>query len=388
MRPNDPQKPARNSKQSWTELSPRVALYGELDMNLIDGSSVWLQSVAQTLTYIAGVELTLLLRAPEERDVLTTPLRIRSSIEVVDPGALGRQARLKPAEAVDCLESLDAERGFDVVLLRGRKVSEEACRRGAFRGRLWVYYLPPHQYRPGEEVEHLRLLASRAERILCQTEPIRALAEAAAPEHTAKVMLLPPMIPPAPKRRPPSRRDGPLRLLYAGKFAPEYYFLEMVQTFRRLRRRYPEAEFHLIGDKVHDPRDDPGFKPKAQAALEATEGLIWHGGVSRERVGQLLREADVALSIRHPMMDRELATKVLEYGAAGCPVILNRTPLYEELLGSDYPMFATDPGEALATLQRLAKDPALAQEAAERCQRAADSFTFDRVAAKLEPYLA
>ena len=68
-------------------------------------------------------------------------------------------------------------------------------------------------------------------------------------------------------------------------------------------------------------------------------------------------EADVALSVRHPMMDKELATKVLEYGAAGCAVILNRTALYEELLGADYPLFATDPGEILAALKQIARNP-------------------------------
>ena len=90
--------------------------------------------------------------------------------------------------------------------------------------------------------------------------------------------------------------------------------------------------------------------------------------MSRERVAELLREADVALSIRHPMMDKELATKLLEYGAAGCAVVLNRTPIYDELLGPDYPLFATDPGEALTALLASRRAiPTLRAEAAERC---------------------
>ena len=52
----------------------RIALYGEIDMNLIDGSSVWLQSLAQVLTLIPETEVTSLLRRPEKRDVLTAPL--------------------------------------------------------------------------------------------------------------------------------------------------------------------------------------------------------------------------------------------------------------------------------------------------------------------------
>jgi glycosyltransferase involved in cell wall biosynthesis len=363
-----------------------VALYGEVNMNLIDGSSVWVQSVAQMLTTLSWVRVTLLLRTAEQRDVLTAPLREHPRIELVEAESLGHRGPLGPAQALECLQSLDADQGFDLVLLRGRGVSEQVCGADSFAGRLWVYYLPPHDYEPGGEIEHLRLIAPSCERVLCQTETIRAMAAAAAAEHREQLMLLPPMIPPttAPRER---AGVGSLKLLYAGKFAPEYYFLEMVETFRRLRRSHPEAELHVVGDKVHNPPDDPAFKPAAEAALNETENLVWHGGVSRERAFELMREAHVALSVRHPMMDKELATKVLEYGAAGCAVILNRTPVYDQLLGPDYPLFATDPGEVLEALARLAEDPSFRTLAADRCLRVSRDYSFDRVAARLESEL-
>jgi glycosyltransferase involved in cell wall biosynthesis len=368
----------------------RIALYGEVNMNLLDGSSVWVQSMAQMLTSLPEAEVTLLLRCAEERQVLTAPLDSHPRIELIDPGA-GPQPRrrLSPAEAVDALEALDAERHFDIVFLRGAAVSAEACGRSAFAGRLWVYHLS--ESRPGAEAEELRRVAACADRILCQTEAILALAEAAAPEHAGKLTLLPPMIP-APATSDPVARaggDGPLQLIYAGKFAPEYEFIEMLETFKRLRRSHPEAELHLVGDKIHNPPSDPTFKPRAEAALAETENVVWHGGVTREQVAELLREADVALSVRHPMMSRskELSTKVLEYGAAGCAVVLNRTPLYDELLGADYPLYASGPDEALAALKLVWEDPAVREMAAERCRRAAEAFTFERVAASLEPYL-
>ena len=84
------------------------------------------------------------------------------------------------------------------------------------------------------------------------------------------------------------------------------------------------------------------------------------------------------------MMDKELATKVLEYGAAGCAVVLNRTALYEDLLGPDYPLFATDPGEILAALMQIARNADLREEAADRCAQAASQYTFHRVAEQLE----
>ena len=364
----------------------RIALYGEIDMNLIDGSAVWLQSVAQMLAHIPDTEVTVLLRRPEQRDVLTAPLHNLERIDLVEPTRFEGSTRLTAPEAVDALERLDREHRFDLVLLRGRDVSEQACDRAAFAGRLWAYHVPTHDRAPGADVDHLRRLAAGAERIACQTEAIRTLVEAAIPDHPDKLILLPPMIP-RPAGSSPQERNGNLRLVYSGKIAPEYYFLEMTRMLTRLRRSHPGAELHVVGDKIHNPPDDPGFKPAAEAALRETENLVWHGGVSRDRAQALLADADVALSIRDPIMDNELATKVLEYGAARCAVLLNRTRLYEQHLGEDYPLFATDPGEAVRALSALADDSALCVAAAERCEQAALSFTFDAVAARLEPAL-
>jgi glycosyltransferase involved in cell wall biosynthesis len=365
----------------------RIALYAEVNMNLIDGSSVWVQSVSQTLTQIDGVEVTLLLRAAEQRDVLTAPLRSNPHVELVYPDRPGNSKPMDVVTALEALERLDEERRFDHVFLRGAGICAEAARRRAFPGRLWCYYLTPHDFEPGQEIDQLRLIAPASERVLCQTEPIRELAWVAVPDNADKLSLLPPMIPMVAARERPRSSDGGLKLVYAGKFAPEYYFLEIIDTFKRLRRSQPDAELHLVGDKIHNPADDPRFRPAAEEALAGTENLIWHGGVSRKEVDELLREADVALSVRHPMMDKELATKVLEYGAAGCAVVLNRTALYEELLGPDYPLFASDPGQILAALKQITKNSDLRDEAADRCAEAARQYTFQRVAEQLEEAL-
>ena len=70
--------------------------------------------------------------------------------------------------------------------------------------------------------------------------------------------------------------------------------------------------------------------------------MIWHGGQPRAEAMRLAAAGDVGLSWRHPELDAslELSTKVLEFGQLGLPVILNRTPMHEALLGADYPLFA------------------------------------------------
>src|SRR5919198_6672081 len=140
----------------------KIALYGEVNMNLLDGSSVWVQSMAKMLTSLPEVEVTLLLRCAEERQVLTGPLHAHPRIELVDPGqGPSPRRRLSASEAVDALEALDAERHFDIVFLRGADVTEEACGRSDFRGRLWIYHLS--ESRPGAEADQLRRVAGCAD---------------------------------------------------------------------------------------------------------------------------------------------------------------------------------------------------------------------------------
>lgn len=366
--------------------SRRVAVYGEIDPNLIDGSSVWLQSVCQVLASIEGVEVTLLLRRPleSERRFLLVGLEANPRIDLVDAG---EPRLLGPTEALDLMEELDRGRGpFDLVLLRGQAVLAEAAERAAFEGRLWSYAMTGR----GMPDATLRALGSRSARLLCQTEAVAEELRRIVPEANGSVLVLPPMIPdegPLPQRE--EREEGSLRLVYSGKLAPEYCWLETVEAFRALRAGQPEAELHVLGDKVHRPPDRPGFHEQAMRALRETDGLRWHGAVPRAAVHDLLAGCDLALSIRDPGVEaaRELSTKVLEYGAAGLPVVLNRAPAYERLLGEDYPLFVDRPGDAGDLLAGPVLDPRLRAEAAAACQEASREFTFSRVAARLAEHL-
>jgi hypothetical protein len=365
--------------------SRSIAVYGEIDPNLVDGSSVWLQSICQVLASIDGVGVTLLLRRPlePERRFLFDALAASDGVELVEPE---QPSLLGPGQALALLEELDRERGpFDVVLLRGQALLAEAARRGSFEGRLWPYAMTGR----GMGGETLRALASLSDRLLCQTEAVAGELREIVPDLDGSILVLPPMIPDPEFLPERDRGEGPLRLVYSGKLSPEYCWLETVEAFRRLRQAQPGAELVVLGDKVHRPPERPDFHAQATRALRETEGLRWQGAVPRSIVNGLLSECDLALSIRDPGVEaaREISTKVLEYGAAGLPVVLNRTPAHERLLGEDYPLFVDVPEQAGELLTGPALDPQLRATAAEACHVASRQFTFGRVAERLAEHL-
>jgi glycosyltransferase involved in cell wall biosynthesis len=375
-------------------LTSRALVYGDIDLNLIDGSAIWLQSVTQALAR-AGCAVTLVLKAPVRTSRLIAPLLAEPGITVRRPfeehllDGLEGAGSLRPAAAIELLTRLDAGQPYDLVMLRGRAVTSAAAKSGAFTGRLWPYLTDVPQSVPGltpDGAAELELIATSARYLLCQTEELRCFLEGSLPAACGKCVLLPPMLADIPAARGAAAAASPLRLVYTGKFAPRWNTLEMTGLPGLLAARGVASELHMAGDKIHD--DASGYQQRMRAALD-TEGVTWHGGQSREDAMRLAASCDIGLSWRHPDLDAslELSTKVLEFGALGLPVILNRTPMHEALLGADYPLFAASLDDVVAVAAAAAADPGLYRLAADRTSRAAEQFTLDRAAERLRGYL-
>jgi glycosyltransferase involved in cell wall biosynthesis len=376
-------------------LTSRALVYGDIDLNLIDGSAIWLQSVTQALAR-AGCAVTLVLKAPVRTSRLIAPLLAEPGITVRRPfeehlldGPDGTSS-LRPPAAIELLTRLDTDQPYDLVVLRGRAVTLAAARSEAFAGRLWPYLTDVPQSVPGltpNGAAELGLIASSARYLLCQTEELRCFLEGSLPAACGKCVLLPPMLADIPAARGAEAAGSPLRLVYTGKFAPRWNTLEMTGLPALLVARGVAAELHMAGDKIHD--DPSGYQQRMRAALD-TEGVTWHGGQSREDAMRLAASCDIGLSWRHPDLDAslELSTKVLEFGALGLPVILNRTPMHEALLGADYPLFAASLADVVDVAAAAAADAGLYRLAADRTSRAAEQFTLDRAAERLRGYVA
>ncbi len=387
-------------------------VYGDVNLNLIDGSAIWVQSTVQALAR-AGCLVTLVVKAPVRTDRLIAPLLAEPGVTVRRPHAeqlisgLGG-ASLSADQAAQLLAELDREHRHDLVVLRGLRLVSKVVAGGAFADRLWTYLTDIPQSIAAmteEKAAELNAIAAASRYLLCQTEELRSFLEGSAPEACGKCVLMPPVVPaPAgpPRRRARTGTDGPLRLVYTGKFAPRWNTYEMTQLPGLLAARGVPAEVHMVGDKIHNDPADPGYARRMRAALgplrtgSAAEppapgghGVIWHGGRSREAAMELAASCDIGLSWRDASLDAslELSTKVLEFGILGLPVILNRTPMHEELLGADYPLFARDLTEVADAVAEVAADPAVAQLAAARTAAAARSATLESAAQRLRGYL-
>jgi glycosyltransferase involved in cell wall biosynthesis len=380
---------------------PLAALvYADVDVGLIDGSAVWLTSTTELLAR-AGCTVTLQLKRRRDLDTpLLRPLANEPAIRILQPPR-SSEAKLPnpamyPSIAATVLRALISRESFDLVVVRGMRVATLLAGDPAFEGRLWTYLTDLPQSVVDLDAETLADLdtVARASRVfLCQTEDLRSYLESIVPAAVGRTAVLPPVVPAAldlaPAEATEAASDRPVRLAYMGKFAPMWRTLEMTTLPARLAERGVAAELLAIGDKVHTEHDDPTYRDRMQAALEETPGVIWYGGQSREAAMRLAATADIGLGWRSERLDAslELSTKVLEYGVCGLPVVLNRTPMHERLLGRDYPLFVSSAEDVVEAIVDVARDPSIGRRAAERLALVAADYTFERGTARLAAIL-
>lgn len=364
-------------------------VYGDVDLNILDGSAVWLTATAVAFAD-AGCRVTVVLKAAERTDRLSAPLHAHPRIAVVapttDPAWAGAVVgpRVTPAEFVEIAARVDARDHLDVVVVRGSALARTVASDPRLRGRLWTYLtdIPQHAAAlTADDVDRLTDVVAASRLLLCQTEELRSLLEATVPSANGRCVLLPPVVPAVDVEvtRPAPSRDE-LRLVYLGKFARMWNTLEACELPTLLADRGVAAQLEVIGDKFHAGDEVvPDFPDRMRAALERP-GVHWRGGMPRDEAMAAAGGQHVGLSWRSAELDAslELSTKVLEYGALGLPAVLNRTPAHERLLGADYPGFANDLAEVVDVLEELASDPDRYAEAAAVCRRAARDHHADR----------
>jgi FkbM family methyltransferase len=365
-----------------------IAVYGDVNLNIVDGSAIWAASLAETL---AGddVHVLLLLKARIKRTVVLAPLLdLAPRVQLVEPPVRESEV-LAPAQAVAEIAALAAAYPLRAVVLRGLQVCDEATRVAALRGRIWAYLTDiPQRADEMDDATRARIasIIGHSEFVLCQTPQMEAYLQRLFPAAVGRTRILPPMIPAAGTASRGTPAAGPFRVAYAGKFAPRWGIDEMFAAHAALRASHPDAELHVYGDKIHQSADAPEFRDAVQARLQGGNGVVWHGAVDRGTLVRELATMHACWAFRDPAFEREcleLSTKALEYASLRVPVILARGAVNESVFGVDYPLFADSADQASALLRRLAAEPEFRAGAVRALASLDARFSFDAVRTQL-----
>jgi glycosyltransferase involved in cell wall biosynthesis len=382
----------------------RVLLYGDVDLNLIDGSAVWLASIAEVLGGLEDISVSVLQKTRVTRHTVIQEAARLPRIRFVDPwdlaavDASAREAlanlpmnRLTPTAAAKLIAILDHASACHIILVRGADTLSAVLDNPKIARRVWAYVANPLQHDTAAGRAELTAIRERCARVICQTHEAKSVVlELTGHARPDQILILAPMIPglaPVTEKAPDPTSP---RLGYSGKFSPPYRILEMLDAFELIRDEMPRAEFHIVGDKIHNAPPVPGFVDRVRHRLENTPGVIWHGGVTRGEASAILNDVDIAASWRTPEFDTsvEMSTKVLEYASLGLPVLMNPSPVQQRLFGPNYQAYVSTPAEFVSRFRALVQDPELYRDVSTHVRRVADHHTFESHRRRLLPALS
>lgn len=373
------------------ERKRRVLLYGDVDLAYVDGSAVWLTAMAAALSKTRS-RVTVVLKARRRDGKLFDDLAAIEGIEILDDFASGhtQKRRYTPTEAATRLDELVKEMNVDVVICRGRVVCTEVAKTAHAGPRLWAYMTDiakSGSAMEGSQSVALNAVALVARRIFVQTVESRDFMEFHVPNARGKTVLLYPMVE-VPKFTKRKESTGPLRLVYSGKFAPDWKTLEMCRLPGEANSDGTNLEVTMIGEKVHEDPNLPTWSTRMREALVKSEGVTWLGGMSRAEAMRAVASCDLGLAWRATTLDtsHEISTKLLEYMAVGVPPLVNRTAMHEKLLGADYPFFI-ESDDVLSAIRRANQQPELVAEIASKLRESVSPFTVEARAVELESAL-
>lgn len=381
-------------EQSFSERTGRnydVLVYGDVNLGIMDGSAVWLVSLAEALSVI-DVNVHVLLKVVPENDRLIRRLAHLDNVTIHEP--YEDEYSNRPLSYLDLgkkLQELDERLSPHAIIVRGRAACASAIETDNVAKKLWAYVTdlphPAERLKPSD-LSTLTHIANSCRRMFAQTPDAQAYLEAIIPAAAGKTVLLNPMVPDEffvdLDNHSVQTDSQNIRLIYSGKFKPEWRTYEMCELPDAAQRRGLQVKLTMLGDKFQAPRHDPEWETLMRDALENTN-VNWRGGMTREESVREMQNSTFGLSWRDESLDTslELSTKVLEYAAAGAPPILNRTPAHEQLFGEDYPLFIEEdnPEAVIDTLESVHNRFAELQQ---RAQRAAKKFSVSSSAIRIK----
>lgn len=372
----------------------RALVYANVGLNLIDGSTIWVQSVVEVLSSLPGCQVVILSRdRPEDRGVVPALKRIGNARIVCCPDYADIVAQYPepgdPEAIARIVERLDAEEKLDRIVIRAPDVALRLARVKTLRQRLWAYLLESPPLDIGADRSEMGELVDKAGGLIVQTDTQRGLLEAVFPAACNKTGVLPPMVKPVarPPQAPlPGSAAQPVRFIYSGKYSIAWNVEAFFDVPAACARAGVAATVTMIGDKVHNEKSDRNFRSRILEKFTATPGVAWLGPMEREAAIAEAAHHDLGLCWRTGALDDslEISTKFLEFAFMGVPAVVNRTAAYEGLLGEDYPYFAATMDDVVAAATTVAADRDRHERIRRQCRELAAGFTYEAAAERLK----
>ncbi|UAB77824.1 glycosyltransferase [Erythrobacter sp. SCSIO 43205] len=334
-------------------LDAEFILYADINLNVVDGSSVWLSSMLSALS--ACGKTLLLAKKDITSDIIWSNVTNCENVVTVSPSDFGAgDQTLAPEIAIALIRELD-----DVlpnvrrVVVRGLKAATILCQNRQFRERSIVYLTDFYEIEDGvvtvqnDTAKHVATIATQSGYLLAQTD---ALAEKIREVSNTDVTChsFPPPIPDdLPEISIETQPNDKIRIGYAGKITPLWGADELLDWTMELKEKGIESELHIVANRISDgvgKKNVPGFGDAIREKIQSS-AAFHYGDLNREASMNKMASMHFVWCYRPAALENntlEVSTKLIEMAAAGAACLCYPSRINRELLGDDYPYFIKD----------------------------------------------
>jgi glycosyltransferase involved in cell wall biosynthesis len=349
------------AKQDLSDV--RYILYADINLNVVDGSSVWLTSMASML---CGYGKTLVLCKEDTASNLTLSnindsagnlvLIQPSDIEIFD-------SSIKVEQAVELVKALDFQLPkVRYIVSRGLESNFLLTQTRQFYRRLAVYLTDFYTLDTNgrikfaaSDVRRLKQCLVHADVVLVQTPEIeKKLIELSGVDFRS--VELPPIIPEFIPLEPSKRDEKTIRIGYAGKINPDWGVVELLEFVRKLNASDSyKVELHIVANKITEKGIrgfESGFHGRLVSKIKKV-GAIHYKNFNRSESMKKMNEMDFVWCWRPSILEEntlEVSTKLIETIALNRKAICYPNEINIGLLGENYPYFAKRVEDVFALL--------------------------------------
>lgn len=331
-------------------MKRKILLYGDLNLNIVDGSSVWLVSFAKLLAKDMDNVVDILLKEKITNDILIKDLIYLKNISLLNADEyIPSEKSVNTANIVKVMKKIDFVRDYSCIIVRGFNAVNTIVKDKQISDKL-IPYLTDFCHDKNKiseaEVEQLTYIYNNTKQFFVQTTQMKQYLEEVLNVDGNKFKLLNPMIFKEDLKLKPKMNKT---IVYAGKIALGWNILELIDIMDKLYQKDKEITLHFIGDKFN--RDLAGRKNEILSKLKSMPNVVFYGSLPKKETTEIINSCELGYSFRSTDIDNdnslELSSKILEYCFCNVPLILRRTKMHEDVLGKDYPLFVENVDECV-----------------------------------------
>ncbi len=368
----------------------KILIYGDIDLNIVDGSSIWLVNLAKLLLTEKENYIDILLKKRIRDHILTGEIERRYRVRFLYvKDYIDHITEVDEKNIVKVLTMIDTLRDYSCMIVRGTKVMESISS-SEITAKVIPYltdFCHEKNRMPEQQKRFLKDLYEKVQAYFVQTEAMKEYLKDVLEVGGEKFHVLYPVVFPGKKAA-----KQPKTIVYAGKIAKDWNILELIDIMKRLKSADPGITLHFIGSKVN--RDLADRSQEIFTELRSMDNVVFYGSLPHSQAEKITKTCCLGYSFRSPATDHdhslEISVKLLEYCHSAVPMVLRRTKMHEAILGTDYPLFAESEEECVERILMAFRDETIWRKAEECLLHSADRFSvtniYDNVRKALRHY--